>query len=146
MTMLEAYDADPDDGLKRTISWPRTHFSIAHVRIAIGLWLAFGGLAASLGFMAFAGAGRVPKAALTAAGIILGPTVGAISRGFQSCCLEYSISLLPYCSAALIGAVVIQVAVPPGLTWVQVVRLLAWAGGLIVWLGGGLISLAHALS
>jgi hypothetical protein len=71
---------------------------------------------------------------------------GAISRDFQGCCLDASLSLLPWCLGALGVGVGMQLVVPPRGWPSRALRLLAWAAGWFVWFAGGIVSFAHALS
>lgn len=122
-------------------------FTRWHAAIAVVLWLVF----TMLTFAALmAGLDRDPhwqfRVAITTAATILGPMTGAISREFQSCCLEASVSLLPYCLSALAMATLLQLIRWPPAIWANGIRFLIWALGLFVWFGGGIVSLAHALS
>ena len=115
--------------------------------VALALWLAFGGFT----LFAFAvgsdggGSDRTARVVMTTAATALGPMTGAVSRGFQGCCLRASVSLLPYCLPALLAGALVQWLVPPGGVVRGTVRVIAWVVGLIVWFGGGILSLGHAL-
>lgn len=76
---------------------------------------------------------------------ITGPMVGAISRGFQPCCLQASLAILPYCLAAMAIAVGLQ-AVPVSSRAFTSAVLWAWTAGLAIWFAGGLLSMIHAVS
>src|SRR5688572_22720360 len=85
-------------------------FSRWHAWVAVLLWLAF----SVINFFAVLnGLDRAREkpgtVAATAAGTVLGPMTGAISRDFQGCCLKASLSLLPYCLGALLGGIAVQV-------------------------------------
>ncbi|MGA2035226.1 MAG: hypothetical protein ABSG68_23515 [Thermoguttaceae bacterium] len=83
---------------------------------------------------------------LTTCGTILGPMTGAISRDCQSCCLKFSLSLLPYCGALLaIGTIPLFVRLP-FTQGAAVVRLAMWVVGLLGWFLGGILSFGHALT
>jgi hypothetical protein len=88
---------------------------------------------------------RPVRVVMTTAATVLGPMTGAVSREFQSCCVRFSLSLLPYCLPALAAAAGVQWLVPPGGWFRGAVRVTAWTGGLLVWFGGGILSLGHAL-
>jgi len=79
-------------------------------------------------------------------GTITGPLTGAISRGFQDCCLDFSLTIMAYCAPFLIIGVGIQFIVLPGQRWLRVMRMILWALGWIVWFMGGILSFGHALS
>ena len=83
---------------------------------------------------------------MTTLGTISGPMTGAISRRFQSCCLQVSLALLPYAAIGLLtGAAFQSLPIPSRSGW-QVLRLSVWGLGWIVWFGSGIVSFAHALS
>ena len=122
--------------------WLRHRYSRSHVWIALMLLLAFAGVT-------FAFAVRVyplRAAAVTALSVALGPMAGAFLRDYQSCCLQFSLTLLPYCLAGPIGAFAAQLLVPPRGWVTRTVRLLAWALGWFIWFGGAIVSFGHALS
>ena len=126
---------------------PSARFSRWHGRVALALWLAFSVLTFVIVRCGLAGsAGRPLLVAKTTAGTVLGPMTGAICRDFQSCCLRFSLSLLPVCAAGLIVAFGVQLLVPPRGRWSRVLRELAWTGGLFTWFAGGIMSFGHALS
>lgn len=79
-------------------------------------------------------------------GCVSGPFTGAIARHFQSCCLEFSLSVLPYCSLLLGMGVLMQFVPLPFQRFERGVRLTCWCLGLLGWFGGILVSFAHALS
>ena len=85
-------------------------------------------------------------AAKIAASVALGPMAGAVVRGYQGCCLDFSLMLLPYCGGALVGALAAQLLVPPRGSPSRVFRLIAWSIGLFVWFAGAIVSFMHALS
>ncbi|MBX7164979.1 MAG: hypothetical protein K1X74_01400 [Pirellulales bacterium] len=123
------------------------HFSRWHFRVLIALWLLFTGLTLYIVSVGLDKADRSPgKIVATTAATVLGPMTGAISRNCQSCCLEFSLALLPYCGAALAMAALIQFAGRSEALWLRLVRLTIWTMGLVVWFGGGIISFGHALS
>ena len=116
-------------------------FSQWHVWIALALLLAFVGLTFSS-----VRAHPTRLAATIIASMALGPMAGAFVRDYQGCCLEFSLSLLPYCAGALVGALAVQLLVPPKTGLLRAVRLLTWAAGLFIWFAGALVSYMHALS
>jgi len=83
---------------------------------------------------------------MTTLGTISGPMTGAISRRFQSCCLQASLALLPYAAIGLFTGVAFQCLPIPCRSGWQVLRLSVWGLGWIVWFGSGILSFAHALS
>lgn len=75
-------------------------------------------------------------------GTVTGPLTGAIARGLQDGCLRFSLSLLPYCAAFLVGGLVLQ-----GIPKIPMpIRLAAWCIGLLGWFGGAVLSLLNACS
>lgn len=145
MTLPPVEYASPG-GPPRRAKWLRSRFPGWQLGIALALWLVFSGLTLAIVLNGLDDADRPLKLAAVTAGTALGPMTGAISRGFQSCCLTFSLRLLPVCLGALLGTILVQVIVPPIGWWRRTIRLLAWIGGLLMWFGGGIISLAHALS
>jgi hypothetical protein len=92
--------------------------------------------------------GSLTVALLTAAGTVLGPMTGAISRGFQSCCVRFSLHLMPYFLPFIGLAVLPQVqwsATPTERALNGGVRLGFWILGWFGWFFGGVISFGHAL-
>ncbi len=70
---------------------------------------------------------------------------GAISRNCQSCCLAFSLSLLPYCGAILtLGTIPLFVRLPFR-HGASVLRMALWVVGLLGWFLGGILSFFHAL-
>ena len=86
---------------------------------------------------------RVASATL---GTIAGPMTGAIARGFQECCLEFSMSVMKFCAPVLAIGVAAQFLPLPDRTWARYTKLMLWAVGWLVWLGGGIVSFGHALA
>lgn len=83
---------------------------------------------------------------LATLGAILGPMTGAISRDLQGCCLEFSLSLLPYCGAFLLAGTIPSFIKLPSESGATALRMAAWVVGLLGWFLGGIVSFAHALS
>ena len=83
---------------------------------------------------------------LTTLGTILGPMTGAISRNCQSCCLAFSLSLLPYCGAFMVaGTLPLFIKLP--FKWgASALRMTQWIVGLLGWFFGGIVSFGHALN
>lgn len=122
------------------------NFSRGHLAVAAVLWLALSGLTFVLVSRGLNGSERRPgRIAATTAATVLGPMTGAISRGGQRCCLAFSLSLLPWCGAALLTGAAAQF-LPGKSRFLRSTRLVLWTGGLLVWFGGGLVSFGHALS
>lgn len=82
----------------------------------------------------------------TTLGTITGPLTGAISRGFQSCCLRFSLTVMAYCALPLLLGVGLQFLHPGERKWLRVVRMSAWIVGWLAWFLGGIFSFLHALS
>jgi hypothetical protein len=132
---------------RRGRRWLAGRFSRWHIWTAGVLWLGFTVLTLLIVLKALDKATQRPMiVAATTAGTVLGPMTGAISRDFQGCCLEFSLSLLPYCLGALAVALAVQLIVPPRGWPSRTLRLLAWAAGWFVWFAGGIVSFGHALS
>ena len=122
------------------------NFTRWHALVACALWLVFAALTLVIVLRGLDHAAQRPlTVAATVAGSALGPMSGAISRGLQPCCLAFSLSLMPICLAALAVATAVQVVWLPEVSWWRVGRLVVWSAGLLLWFGGGILSLAHAL-
>lgn len=74
-------------------------------------------------------------------GLVAGPLIGALARGFQSCCLRVSLRLLAGCGPLFILGLAAQWT-RLGPRW----RLVAWVIAWLAWFGGGFLSLLHAWS
>lgn len=122
-------------------------FGIGHAVVFGVLWFGFTVLtyAAVSGGLSNASQER-GLVILTTLGTISGPMTGAISRRFQGCCLQASLTLLPYAATGLLLGSLFQIAPLPHRVGWQVLRLGAWGLGWFVWFGSGIISFAHALS
>lgn len=123
-------------------------FTKAHLWILLGFYIAFAALSLLLLLPgSLSGRGDTLTRSLTASvGSFSGPFTGAIARGFQSCCLQFSLSLCPYCGSILgIGLLFQFVPLHFG-RFEHRFRLTMWSLGFLGWFGGGLISFAHALS
>ncbi|GMV90556.1 MAG: hypothetical protein AMXMBFR82_03340 [Candidatus Hydrogenedentota bacterium] len=83
---------------------------------------------------------------LTTLGTIAGPLTGAISRGFQGCCLRFSLLVMAYCAPVLLVSAGLQFIRTPDWRWLRVAKLVFWTLGWVVWFGGGILSFGHALS
>jgi hypothetical protein len=113
----------------------------------VALWLAFSGFTLFIVLEGLDHATERPKTvAASVAGTVLGPMTGAISRDFQGCCVRNSVMLMPWCLGGLAIGVAVQLAVPRRGWVTRTVRVVAWVMGLLAWFGGGIVSLAHALS
>jgi hypothetical protein len=70
---------------------------------------------------------------------------GAIMRGFQSCCLAFSMSLLPWSAGVFTVGIIAQLKMRPFTMLPSWLRLVLWGIGVFAWIGGGVISLGHAM-
>ncbi len=124
-----------------------SRFGTAHIAIFAVLWFGF----TVLTYMAVSGgltnaSQERGLVVMTTLGTISGPMTGAISRRYQSCCLQASLSLLPFAAAGLVMSVGFQwLPLPHHWGW-QMLRLGVWGLGWVVWFGSGIVSFAHALS
>lgn len=80
------------------------------------------------------------------AGTICGPLTGAISRGLQGCCLEFSLMLMKWCAPVLLLGVLAQFVGKGGGKWAYAARMSLWVAGWLMWFLGGIASFGHALS
>lgn len=83
---------------------------------------------------------------MTTSCTIAGPLTGAISRGFQGCCLRFSLLVMAYCAPVLLVGATLQFICIPDRRWLRVVKLVFWTVGWFVWFAGGILSFGHALS
>lgn len=81
----------------------------------------------------------------TTLGTMTGPMTGAIARGFQGCCLKYSLFLMLFCAPMLSIGIGLQYVRLPDKKWVRVIRMFCWVLGWLIWFGGGIVSYGHAL-
>lgn len=79
-------------------------------------------------------------------GTITGPLTGAISRGFQRCCLKFSLTVMIYCAPFLLVGVLAQFIGSADKRWVRMTKMAVWIFGWLVWFMGGILSFGHALS
>lgn len=125
---------------------PFQHFNRAHLYVFLGFYLVF---AALTFFILNSGSvsDRRENAILAATiGVVSGPFTGAIARHFQSCCLDFSLSILPWCAAFLGAGVLFQEVPLPFQRFAHATRLTLWCLGLLGWFGGALVSFLHALT
>jgi hypothetical protein len=90
---------------------------------------------------------RPPRIVAMLAGyVVVGPMAGAILADYQRCCLDFSLSLVPYCVGALATATAVQLLVPPRGLFTRSVRVTTWLLGVFTWFGGAIVSYLHAMS
>ena len=123
------------------------HFERRHGWILLGFYL--GALGLSLLVLlpgSISGHGDTLGRSLAAAlGAFTGPFAGAIARGFQRCCWEFSLGLFPVCAAFLLGGLTLQIVPLPAFPQQRAIRLIAWCIGLAGWFAGVPVSFLHAL-
>ncbi len=121
-------------------------FGIAHAALPLGMWFGF----AAVVVIGTAKDDRPITSEMSNAAVALlsvtGPMLGGIARGFQECCVEASLRLLPWCLGALAVAVAAQWFVRPSGFWRHATRLSVWTLAWSVWFGGAVLSGAHAFS
>lgn len=126
--------------------WICERFHRWHLWTALALWLVFTVWTYLIVSSGLDDASDRPGVVMaTTVGTIAGPMTGAISRGFQSCCLDFSLSLLPHCLAALAIGVVAQLMSKSQHPLMIAVQAVLWLAGLVIWFGGGIVSFGHAL-
>jgi hypothetical protein len=121
------------------------NFTRYHLMAFLGIWLCF-----TVGTYWIAEHGIEQDnhnrlVCVTTCGTILGPMTGAISRNCQSCCLQFSLGLLPYCAAFLVIGTIPSLLKLPFQCGASAVRMTMWIVGLLGWFLGGILSFAHAL-
>ncbi len=82
----------------------------------------------------------------TTLGTITGPMTGAIARDFQSCCVDFSLSLMGFCAPLLTLTILAQFIRLPEKKWIAITRISLWITGWLIWFLGGVASFGHALS
>lgn len=90
--------------------------------------------------------GHDPRVLRTTLCTITGPLTGAISRGLQGCCLEFSLIVMAFYGPVLLIGVVAQFIRMPDRKWLRVMRMTLWILGWLVWFMGGMFSFVHALN
>ena len=123
------------------------HFTKAHFFVFLGIWLCFTAWTYLIAEHGIEQYDHNKLVVLTTLGTVLGPMTGAISRDCQSCCLAFSLSLLPYCVTFLIlGTIPLFIRVPFR-RGASALRMTLWIVGLLGWFSGGICSLiCHALN
>jgi hypothetical protein len=124
----------------------QNHFTKAHLFVFLGIWLGFTALTFWIAEHGIDQYDHRRLVILTTLGTILGPMTGAISRNCQSCCLAFSLSLLPYCGAFLAVATLPLFIKLPFNWGASALRMTLWILGLLGWFLGGIVSFGHALN
>jgi hypothetical protein len=75
---------------------------------------------------------------------LVGPMTGALLRGWQSCCLEFSLRLALYFSPFLLAGYAARFI--PWFDQHPVLRGIVWWVGILAWCFGAPISCLHAFS
>jgi hypothetical protein len=124
----------------------QNNFTKAHLFVFVGIWLGFTALTYWIAECGIEQDSHRRLVFLTTLGTILGPMTGAISRNCQSCCLAFSLSLLPYCGVSLaVGTLPLFIKLP--FQWAaSAVKMVMWIVGLLGWFLGGIMSYVHALN
>jgi len=123
-------------------------FTKMRLRILLGFYVAFAALSLLLLLPgSLSGHGDTLTRSLAASvGSFSGPFTGAIARGFQPCCLQFSLSLCPYCGSILSIGLLFQLVPLHFGRFEHRFRLAMWSLGLLGWFSGILISFGHAIS
>jgi hypothetical protein len=121
------------------------HFTRTHGYIALGFLLLFSSFTLFLVCHPKNNEG-LANIVVTTLATVSGPMVGAVARDCQSCCLKFSLTLLPWSGAFLAVGALFQIVPLPFGRFARAVRLTLWCLGLLGWFGGGVISFGHAFS
>ncbi len=124
----------------------QSNFSKPHLVVFLGIWLGFTALTYWIADHGIDDYDHNRLVILTTLGTILGPMTGAISRNCQSCCLAFSLSLLPYCGAFLVAGALPLFIKTPFSQGASVLRMTLWIVALLGWFLGGIVSFGHALN
>lgn len=120
-------------------------FTRHHLWVFLRIWLCFTGVSYLIAEHGIEQDGHNRLVCLTTFGTILGPMTGVISRHCQSCCLRFSLGLLPYCGAfVILGTLPLFIRLPH-FRGVSGLRMAMWIIGLLGWFLGGIVSFGHAL-
>jgi hypothetical protein len=121
------------------------HFTRRHLWVFLGIWLSFTGWTYWIAEHGIEQYDHNRLVVLTTCGTILGPMTGAISRDCQSCCLRFSLGLLPYCATFLVVGTMPLFLKLPFRFGASALRMVMWIVGLLAWFLGGIVSFGHAL-
>ena len=77
---------------------------------------------------------------------VTGAMVCAISRAFQPCCLEFSLSVIKIAASLLLLGIIPQFINAPDKKPIRIIRGGFWIFGWFAWFFLGLISMIHAIS
>jgi hypothetical protein len=82
---------------------------------------------------------------LTTAGSITGPMVGAISRDFQGCCLNWSLKTITIAAPILFLGILMQFINFPDKKWIHRIAKVSWVFAWVSWFLLGISTFGHAL-
>ena len=85
----------------------RNHVTRTHGYVALAFLVVFGGFTLFLVCQPKNNEG-LANIVITTLAVVAGPMVGAVARDFQSCCLEFSLCLLPWSGAFLVAGALFQ--------------------------------------
>ncbi len=119
----------------------QSNFSKPHLFVFLGIWLSFTALTYWIAEHGIEQDSHRKLVVLTTLGTILGPMTGAIARN----CQRFSLSLLPYCGAILVGGTLQLFIKLPFRRGASALRMTMWVMGLLGWFLGGIVSYGHAL-
>lgn len=120
------------------------HFNRTHLILFLGFYVVF---AALTFFVLNAGTSsdrRKTPFFWATVGAVSGPFTGAIARHLQTCCLQFSWGIFPFCAAFPVVGALFQVVPFP--RFERRIRLSMWCIGLLGWFAGVPVSFLHALS
>lgn len=98
------------------------HFTRTHGYVALGFLLVFSGFTLFLVCHSKNNEGLL-NIVVTTLATVTGPMVGAVARDCQSCCLKFSLSLLPWSGAFLAMGILFQIVPLPFQQFARAVRL-----------------------
>jgi len=121
------------------------HFTRAHGYLALGFLVVFTSSTLFLVCHPKNNEG-LANLVITTLATVTGPMVGAVARNCQSCCLKFSLTLLPWSGAFLATGILFQFVPSSFQRFAKALRLTMWCFGLLGWFGGGVVSFGHAFS
>lgn len=118
-----------------------------HLKSFLWIYILF---TAIIAFIAYSGIDRnsdhMKLFIQTTLGSISGPMVGAISRGFQGCCLKCSLNVMKLALPILTIGIGLQFLNFPDRKWIHITSRTIWVLSWVAWFFLGIATFGHALT